>query len=684
MSDSVDPLTTKLQLAVLSGEELNVHWGPSEDGDSSREIFTTLLNENKVTSFEYHPNGAIICVVTSNDVRLYDSNKGSILHVLPAAGVRYAYFSPRGTYLVTWTPYLEEGPKKKTAESEDEIRRDSDSERDIETSNRLNMKVWSVSTGKEIKSYSQRRLEGLTWPPLRWSEDEAIAVLQSHRGEFRFVQHDFREDVVPSREKRSDVSEVESRTQESSSLRLRLAGATTFEIAPGPAPYKIAVFVPEKRGVQSAPAQVCIFHFPKLDKHVYSKPFYKAQEAKLLWNATGTALLVETHTQVDSSGKSYYGESALYYLSADGSLDINVPLRKTGPINATAWSPRGNLFAVCYGQMPTQTTLYSHKCVPLLDLGLAHRNTLIFNRQGTVLAVGGFKGLQGQMDFWDLSPVLTKLNTQNTNFTIRKFAVTESPYAHHVEWSPDGNFLLTAVLYPHLKIDNGFTIFRLDGTVLYAKKLERCWRVTWRPAAPELFSNPKLPISPLQATANNNTAPSATTPHTVKKSTVGEKYRHPHYRGPPANSHTEGHTRLQQDDGPRSYVNRIPGGTLKVAKHPPVGYNPVKTPTQTPKGQPKQPTQNISLQNPLREVDPNSDPSDIHEKSSNQQAPLPTDANKRKKKLVKKLKQIENLKLRRERGEQLQPEQIDKINQEEALKRELQSLTVSNKNSDNK
>jgi hypothetical protein len=49
-------------------------------------------------------------------------------------------------------------------------------------------------------------------------------------------------------------------------------------------------------------------------------------QAKMLWNATGTALLVETHTQIDSSGKSYYGESSLYYLSADGTLDINVPL----------------------------------------------------------------------------------------------------------------------------------------------------------------------------------------------------------------------------------------------------------------------------------------------------------------------------------------------------------------------
>jgi uncharacterized protein with WD repeat len=64
------------------------------------------------------------------------------------------------------------------------------------------------------------------------------------------------------------------------------------------------------------------------------------------------------------------------------------------------------------------------------------------------------------MDFWDLRPVLHKLNTRDVNVMARKFAVAQSPFAHHVEWSPDGNFLLTAVLFSRLKIDNGFTIFK--------------------------------------------------------------------------------------------------------------------------------------------------------------------------------------------------------------------------------
>jgi hypothetical protein len=61
--------------AVLAGDELNTHWGPVE-GDSSGEYFTTLLKENGVTLFEYHPKGSVLCVVTLHDVRLFDTNKG--------------------------------------------------------------------------------------------------------------------------------------------------------------------------------------------------------------------------------------------------------------------------------------------------------------------------------------------------------------------------------------------------------------------------------------------------------------------------------------------------------------------------------------------------------------------------------------------------------------------------------
>jgi translation initiation factor 2A len=56
-----------------------------------------------------------------------------------------------------------------------------------------------------------------------------------------------------------------------------------------------------------------------------------------------------THTDVDNTGKSYYGETNLYLVSLDGSFDGLVDLDKEGPIGDFVWSPTSREFTVCYG-----------------------------------------------------------------------------------------------------------------------------------------------------------------------------------------------------------------------------------------------------------------------------------------------------------------------------------------------
>lgn len=76
------------------------------------------------------------------------------------------------------------------------------------------------------------------------------------------------------------------------------------------------------------PASAKIYKYGEFQEPVASKNFFKAQQAQLLWNSTGTVLLVVSHTDVDKSGKNYYGETGLYYMQADGKLTTNVVLSK--------------------------------------------------------------------------------------------------------------------------------------------------------------------------------------------------------------------------------------------------------------------------------------------------------------------------------------------------------------------
>lgn len=58
------------------------------------------------------------------------------------------------------------------------------------------------------------------------------------------------------------------------------------------------------------------------------KSFFKGDKVQLKWNNAGTTLIVLAQTDVDKSGKSYYGETTLYLLHANGLFDSRIELGK--------------------------------------------------------------------------------------------------------------------------------------------------------------------------------------------------------------------------------------------------------------------------------------------------------------------------------------------------------------------
>lgn len=71
-----------------------------------------------------------------------------------------------------------------------------------------------------------------------------------------------------------------------------------------------------------------IFNVPNFDAAVSQKSFFKGDKVQLKWNETGTSLIVLAQTEVDKSGKNYYGETTLYLLSANGGFDSRIDLGK--------------------------------------------------------------------------------------------------------------------------------------------------------------------------------------------------------------------------------------------------------------------------------------------------------------------------------------------------------------------
>ena len=145
---------------------------------------------------------------------------------------------------------------------------------------------------------------------------------------------------------------------------------------------------------------------------------------------------------------------------------------KEGPIHDVTWSPKSNEFGVVYGYMPAKTVIFNAKAKATHTYPLGPRNTILFSPQGRFVAVAGFGNLAGQMDIYDLEKDHEKLCT------------IEASNASLCEWSYDGSHLLTATTSPRLRVDNGVKIWHIDGKLMYTEDMQELYHVTWRPQPP--------------------------------------------------------------------------------------------------------------------------------------------------------------------------------------------------------
>lgn len=100
---------------------------------------------------------------------------------------------------------------------------------------------------------------------------------------------------------------------------------------------------------------------------------------------------------------------------------------------------------------------------------LSPRNTILFSPHGRFVLVAGFGNLAGQMDIYDM----------DKNY--HKIATVEASNASVCSWSPDGQFILTATTSPRLRVDNGLRIWHVGGGLMYNEDMTELYDVTWRP-----------------------------------------------------------------------------------------------------------------------------------------------------------------------------------------------------------
>ncbi|KAJ4292934.1 hypothetical protein N0V88_005597 [Collariella sp. IMI 366227] len=373
----------------------------------------------------YSPCGRYFAYATNEGVTVVDASVGHVLTSLPLAAVFELAFSTRGSYLITW-----ERPAKD--ENGDATK---------------NLKIWrtieELPEGVEKQPIGQFVQKSQSGWNLQYTADEKYCA-RTVTNEVQFYNSD-------------DLRTVWN--------KLRVEGVSDFAIAPG-LNQNVAVFVPERKG---QPAAVKVYNVPSFNSPISQKTFFKGDKVQLKWNALGTALIVLAQTDVDKSNKSYYGETTMYLLSANGSFDARITLDKEGPIHDVAWSPNSTEFGVIYGYMPAKTTIFNHRGVAIHSFPIGPRNTIIFSPTGRFALVAGFGNLAGQIDVYDLEK------------DYRKVCTIESGNPSVCTWSPDSRYIMTATTSPRLRVDNGIKLWHVGGGIMYNEEMVELYNVIWRP-----------------------------------------------------------------------------------------------------------------------------------------------------------------------------------------------------------
>jgi translation initiation factor 2A len=415
-----------------------------------------------------------VVIRTAGDGNVVTEFGGELDKITPLK-VNFVCFSPKASYVLAWA-------------------------RPVRGVDVPNLVLYDTRSGAHVTAFHQKTFHKDFWPTLQWSDDETVAA--------RMVSntiHFFGGANIGS----------------APTGKLHIPDISSFVLSRGPAPYAVAVFVAGKTG---GPGRISVHQHPDQGGELLlQRSTFRADAVTFKWSPAGTACLALVSTNVDATGKSYYGESEVYYLDLVKKTQDRLELPQEGPTYDVAWSPTGNEFIIIYGFMPARATMFNAKCEPEFDFGTGSRNTVSFSPHGRYVALAGFGNLNGGIQFWD----------KNKRALVGSTSL--SCTTSHC-WSPCSRYFLAATTFPRLRVDNGFRIIRFDGKTVHEHKLgETCLlQASFVPSLRSAYQDPKLTASLMiggspQEPGSNGAPHSGANGAEVKKS--GGAYRPPGARG---------------------------------------------------------------------------------------------------------------------------------------------------------
>jgi translation initiation factor 2A len=429
-----------MDLATVSKDEIRVYRSPRWDAP----IFSTASSAINGEGMIWSQDGSLLGALNAEGgVSVYDAQ--SEFRIIYEAkkqfnSIRHFYFSPQNQFLVTFERFSSKDDKDNVFCH--------------------NLKTGAINLQIKIKSLTERN-----WPAFTWSNDERICLHMTTNT--------------------VKVMHGRNLSLQSPLYSLTMPNISLFSLSPSG--LLLAGFFPEAKG---QPASLRVYDITdRSARPRASKATFNAQNAKILWNKSSTALIAIFSTDSDATSSSYYGTSSLFFmrLSDQGDMISSslVTGESGGPCHDACWSPTADEFIAVTGKMPAEIALYDGKTgSKRISFGVTRRNTLKWNEFGRVFVAGGFGNLPGDIDVWDKNKALC-LSTVSIPCTVI------------CEWGPDGRHFVSASTFPRMRVDNFVQVVNYDGTVV-AKLTDfsELYACKWRPSQAENGLFEDTPPSP--------------------------------------------------------------------------------------------------------------------------------------------------------------------------------------------
>ncbi|CAA2985342.1 eukaryotic translation initiation factor 3 subunit B-like [Olea europaea subsp. europaea] len=413
------------QFVIRAGTDTEVLWNDARQSKPELVYKRSFWTESFV---QWSPLGTYLATVHRQGAQVWGgATTFDRLTRYAHPQVKLIDFSPGEKFFVTYSSHEPSNPRD---------------------THRVVINIFDVRTGKVMRDFKGSADEfaiggtggvsGVSWPVFKWSggkEDKYFARIGKN--------------VI-------SVYETETFTLiDKKSIKVE----NVMDFCWSPTDPILALFAPELGG-GNQPARVSLLQIPSKEE-LRQKNLFSVSDCKMYWQSNGDYLAVKVDRYKKIKKNTYSGFELFRIKERDIPIEVLELENKNDKIISFAWEPKGHRFAVIHGDSPRpDVSFYSmrsgtntSRVSKLTTIKGKQANALYWSPAGRFIILAGLKGLNGQLEFFNVEELET-------------MATAEHFMATDVEWDPTGRYVVTSVTSVH-EMENGFNVWSFNGKLLY-------------------------------------------------------------------------------------------------------------------------------------------------------------------------------------------------------------------------